>query len=137
ERLWYAALEQIELFHTEIIQKNPQMKHILNLNELDDLQQGEIGAVLTLEGAECMDTDLDKLKYLYEQGVMSIDLTWNHANLCADGAQERRGGGLTVFGKEVVKMNKKFGVFTDVSYLCGQSFWDVMELGDYPFAWHA
>ena len=137
ERLWYAALEQIELFHTEIIQKNPQMKHIRTWNELHDLQQGEIGAVLTLEGAECLGTDLDKLQYLYEQGIMSIGLTWNHANLCADGALEPRGGGLTVFGKEVVKMNNKFGVFTDVSHLCEQSFWDVMELADYPFASHS
>lgn len=137
ERLWYAALEQIELFHTEIIQKNSQMKHIRSWEEMNALQEGEIGAVLTLEGAECLGTDLEKLQYLYEQGIMSIGLTWNHANLCADGAEEPRGGGLTVFGKEVVKLNNEFGIFTDVSHLCEQSFWDVLELADYPFASHS
>src|SRR5699024_12482802 len=34
-------------------------------------------------------------------------------------------------------MTVKFVVFTDVSQLCEQSFWVVMELADYPFASHS
>src|SRR5699024_3087683 len=48
DRIWYAALEQIELFHSEILQKHPQIKHIRSWNELNQLAEDEIGAVLTL-----------------------------------------------------------------------------------------
>src|SRR5699024_10018272 len=137
EKLWYSALEQIELFHQEILEKNPQIKHIQAWEDLNKLEDGEIGAVLTLEGAEPIGRDIDKLQYLYEQGILSIGLTWNHANLCADGAMEPRGGGLTAFGKEVVKLNNEFKVFTDVSHLTEKSFWDVMEYAKYPFASHS
>lgn len=137
EKLWYAALEQIELFHQEILAKNPQIKHVKQWSDIQTLKDGEIGAVLTLEGAECLGRDIDKLQYLFEQGILSVGLTWNHANLCADGAMEPRGGGLTVFGKEVVQLNNEFKVFTDVSHLCEKSFWDVIEYADYPFASHS
>src|SRR5690625_5741446 len=95
-------MEQIDLFYTEIIRKNHKMKHIKEWNELDRMQDGEIGAVLTLEGADAFGNDLAKLRTLYRLGVLSIGLTWNNANLCADGAGEPRGGGLTLLGKEEI-----------------------------------
>ncbi len=137
EQKWAAALEQIDLFYTEILGKNPQMKHIKKWEDLTKLRADEIGAVLTLEGADAFGNDLSKLRHLYRLGVISIGLTWNNANLCADGAEESRGAGLTDLGKEVVKLNNEHRVLTDVSHLSEKGFWDVMELADYPFASHS
>lgn len=137
DQVWEHALEQIELFHSEIIDKHPQMKHIKNWDELDGIKSDEIGAVLSLEGADAFGSDLDKLRQLYDNGILSIGLTWNHANLCADGVGEPRGGGLTLLGKETVKLNNIHRVFTDVSHLSINGFWDVMELADYPMASHS
>src|SRR5690606_3795964 len=74
---------------------------------------------------------------LYRLGVLSLGLTWNKANLLADGASEPRGGGLTEFGREVVALNNKYGVLTDVSHLSERGFWDVIELAEAPFASHS
>lgn len=134
---WQHALEQADMFHSEIIGKNPEMKHIRSFTEIDNLKPGEIGAVLTLEGAECIGNDLTKLRTLYRLGVLSVGLTWNYANLCADGAGEVRGAGLTAFGKEVVALNNENRILTDVSHLSDQAFWDVLEHADYPFASHS
>ncbi|WP_438315784.1 dipeptidase [Sporosarcina sp. FA9] len=134
---WQHALEQIDLFYTEILDKNPAMKHIKKWDDLDDLKDGEIGAVLTLEGADAFGNDLRKLRHLYRLGVLSIGLTWNNPNLCADGAGEPRGAGLTEFGKEVVQLNNEHQVFTDVSHLSEKGFWDVLELSDYVIASHS
>ncbi|MFD2044848.1 dipeptidase [Ornithinibacillus salinisoli] len=134
---WQHALEQIDLFYTEILGKNPAMKHIKSWHDFDSLSEGEIGAVLTLEGADAFGNDLTKLRHLYRLGVLSIGLTWNNANLCADGAGEVRGGGLTLLGKEVVQLNNENLVFTDVSHLSVKGFWDVMELAKYPIASHS
>ncbi|RLL46777.1 membrane dipeptidase [Oceanobacillus piezotolerans] len=133
---WQHALEQVDLFYTEVVGK-ANLKHIRNWREIDKLKEGEIGAVLTLEGADAFGNDLVKLRTLYRLGVLSIGMTWNNANLCADGAGEPRGGGLTMLGKEVVRLNNEHHVFTDVSHATVKGFWDILELSDYPIASHS
>lgn len=132
-----AALTQIDYFHQEVLRKNKEMKHIKRWEDFETLQDGEIGAMLTLEGVDPIGNDLSKLRILYELGIMSVGLTWNYGNLAADGAKEPRGGGLTLFGKEVVKLNNENHVFTDVSHLCERSFWDCIDIADYPIASHS
>lgn len=134
---WQHALEQVDLFYTEILEKHHEIKHIRSWADLDQLQKCEMGAVLTLEGADAFGNDLVKLRHLYRLGVLSLGLTWNNANLCADGAEEPRGGGLTLLGKEVVKLNNQHHVFTDVSHATVNGFWDILEYADYPFASHS
>lgn len=137
EAKWQQALEQIDIFYTDILEANPEMKHIKEWQDIKKLKDGEIGAVLTLEGADAFGNDLAKLRLLYRLGVKSIGLTWNNANLCADGVEEPRGAGLSAFGKEVVQLNNEHGVLTDVSHLSVKAFWDVMELAKYPIASHS
>lgn len=134
---WQHALEQIDFFYTDVLGVNSSMKHIKKWEDLDELGQDEIGAVLTLEGADAFGNDLVKLRHLYRLGVLSIGMTWNNANLCADGAGEPRGGGLTLLGKDVVKLNNDHNIFTDVSHSTVKGFWDIVELADYPIASHS
>lgn len=132
-----AVLEQARLFHEKILGHNEDIKHIKNWSDLDTLNKGEIGAILTLEGVDAIGNDLSKLHILYELGVRSIGLTWNNANLAADGAGEARGAGLTAFGKEIVQFNNKRQILTDVSHLSERAFWDVLEMALYPIASHS
>lgn len=131
------ALDQIDYFYEEVLRKNSEMKHLKSWSDFNHLQDGEIGAFLTLEGVDAIGNDLKKLRTLFQLGVMSVGLTWNNANLAADGAGEPRGRGLTLFGKEIVHLNNERKVFTDVSHLSERGFWDVMELAEYPIASHS
>jgi membrane dipeptidase len=137
EQKFVEALNQIDYFYEEVLKKNPEMKHIKEWSDIEKLKEGEIGAVLTLEGADAVGDDLLKLRTLYRLGVKLVGLTWNFANYAADGVMEERGGGLTRFGKEVVRLNNEQKVFTDVSHLSERGFWEVMELADYPIASHS
>jgi membrane dipeptidase len=137
EQKFHYVLEQIDYFYEEVLGKNPEMKHIKDWSDFDKLKSGEIGAMLTLEGVDAIGNDLTKLRTLFQLGVRSVGLTWNNANLAADGAGEPRGGGLTLLGKEIVALNNKHHVLTDVSHLSERAFWDVMELAKYPIASHS
>lgn len=137
DQKFQAALEQIDYFYKEVLGKNPEMKHIKDWSDFDSLKDGEIGAMLTFEGVDPIGNDLARLHILYQLGVRSVGLTWNFANLAADGAGEPRGGGLTLFGKEIVGFNNQHQILTDVSHLSEKAFWDVMELADYPIASHS
>ncbi|MBU9711398.1 dipeptidase [Evansella tamaricis] len=131
------ALEQADLFHSEVVGKHPNIKKIENWNDIRSLRDGETGAMLTLEGADAFGNDLTKLRTLYQLGVKSLGLTWNNANLCADGAGEPRGGGLTELGFEIVRLNNENRVWTDVSHLAEAGFWDVIRTAKYPIASHS
>lgn len=137
DQKFQAALEQVDYFYKEVLGKNPEMKQIKEWSDFDHLKEGEIGAMLTLEGVDAIGNDRMKLRLLDQLGVRLIGLTWNHANLAADGALEPRGGGLTLFGKEIVDYNNKRQLFTDVSHLSEKGFWDVIEWADYPIASHS
>lgn len=137
EEKYASALEQINYYQQDVLGKNPEMKQIKKWDDIKNLEGGEIGSFLTLEGVESIGNDLAKLDHLLDLGVLSVGLTWNPANLAADGIQEPRGGGLTTFGFDIVKKLNARKVFTDVSHLSVTSFWDVMEAAKYPIATHS
>src|SRR5690625_3686642 len=71
---WQHALEQIDLFYTEVLDAHVEIKHVREWEEIYSLKKGEIGAVLSLEGADAFGNDLMKLRQLYRLGVKSIGL---------------------------------------------------------------
>ncbi|WP_163102301.1 dipeptidase [Peribacillus alkalitolerans] len=123
---FHAALTMVELFYENVL-KAPNMKLVKSHEDIKLLGEGDIGAVLTLEGCDCIGEDLLKLKTLLRLGVSSVGLTWNHSNAVADGVLEPRGGGLSAFGHNVVSLLKETNTWCDVSHLSVQGFWDVME----------
>jgi membrane dipeptidase len=137
DQKFQVALEQIDYFYKEVLGKNPDMVHIKEWSDFDRLKIGQIGALLTLEGVDAIGNDLTKLHILYRLGVRSVGLTWNNANLAADGAGEPRGGGLTLFGKEIVEFNNEHQILTDVSHLSDNGIWEVIELAKFPIASHS
>lgn len=137
DQKFQVVLEQIQLFQEKVIAANPCIRHVTKWSDLLSLKEEEIGAVLTLEGVDAIGDDLTKLSILFQLGVLSVGLTWNQANLCADGVGEPRGSGLSLLGKEVVRLNNTNQVLTDVSHLSVNGFWDVMELAAHPIASHS
>lgn len=137
DNLFDAALKQVDLFHRKILDEHPQFVKITDWNQLSQLASDEIGAVLTLEGADAFGNDMSKWRLLHDMGVMSLGVTWNQANLCCDGIGESRGGGLTELGFEVVRFNNDKGILTDVSHISLAGFEDVLSVADYPIATHS
>ena len=131
-----AALAQANLFFEKVI-KEAGLKHIKEYDDILNLKKNEIGAVLALEGCDCIDQDILKLQTLLRMGVKSVGLTWNYANAVADGAMEPRGAGISLFGKEVVNVLNENNIWCDVSHLSDNGFWDVIEIARYPVATHS
>ena len=99
----------------------------------DSLKKDEkrIKSILAVEGGAALGGTIDGLYHLYDRGVRILTLTWNAPNEIAAGAFSD--GGLTEFGKEVIKKCEKLKVIIDVSHLNRQSFFDVAENTERPF----
>ncbi|WP_257351467.1 dipeptidase [Pseudalkalibacillus decolorationis] len=132
-----AALEMIELFHSKIIKPYPDIKKVTSREEIDDLKDHEIGAILTLEGCGPIANDLVRLQTLVNLGIRSVGLTWNYANDLADGVLEERSAGLSNLGREAVRYLHEERIWTDVSHLTECGFWDVLERTDFVIASHS
>jgi len=91
--------------------------------------------LLAIEGGEALEGNLGVLSILFRLGFRSLTLTWNQRNCLADGAwEEESRGGLTSFGKSVIKEMNRLGMLIDVSHLSSAGFWDVLALTDKPIA---
>ncbi|SHH12693.1 dipeptidase. Metallo peptidase. MEROPS family M19 [Thermosyntropha lipolytica DSM 11003] len=129
------VLKQLELFYKEM-ESNKDILYLVqnykdietNINKAD-----KIGGVLHLEGAEALGLDIDILHLLYRLGLRSLGLTWNKRNFLADGVEEGEGdGGLSRWGRQVVKEANKLGIIIDLSHIGEKSFYDVLEATDKP-----
>lgn len=137
EHLFLEAIRQIEFFHNEIVGKDDNIIPIYEWEQLKSLKDGQIGAVLSLEGLDMIDDDMHKLKLLLSHGVKLVGLTWNGANKIADGSSEESYTGLTPFGEEVVSLLNEQNIIIDVSHLSDQSFWDVLPKAKWLMASHS
>jgi membrane dipeptidase len=137
EQRFQAALEMVNIFYEDILETSSNMKLILSKEDAKSLKEGEIGALLTLEGCDAIGQSMTRLKTMYRLGVRSVGLTWNYGNAVADGILEKRGAGLSSFGEQVVQQLNTFKIWTDVSHLSEKGFWDVMEQAAHPIASHS
>lgn len=95
--------------------------------------QGKAAAFLSVEGAELLGCDLERLEQAAADGVMAINLTWNHANALSGSSQEEPGRGLSQLGRRFVTRMEELHILVDVSHLSEAGFWDVAEMARKPF----
>lgn len=96
-------------------------------------KNGRTAAILSVEGGAALAGKIENLEYLYDCGVRLITLTWNGKNELGDGCFCENAGGLTVFGKTVVREMQKRNMLVDVSHLSEKGFYDVAEISEKPF----
>lgn len=95
-------------------------------------ESGKTAALLSIEGAELLDCDPDKLETVYGWGVRAINLTWNHTNDLSGTNAEDKEKGLSEKGKAFAHKMQDLGMLVDVSHLSDPGFWDVMDLAKKP-----
>jgi membrane dipeptidase len=104
----------------------------------DDFREGDVAAIVHLEGAEPIAPDLSNLEGWYARGMRSIGLTWSRPNAFAEGVPFRfpsgadTGPGLTPAGRELVRACNRLGILVDLSHLNWAGFWDVARLSQAP-----
>jgi len=128
------ALELVATFYAETDQNQDYLVPVLSWKDLlVTVEQGKIASILTIEGGEALEGSVEVLQMLYHLGVRGLTLTWNYRNPLGDGVAERDTcGGLTKFGKTVVREMNRLGMLVDVAHLSAAGFWDVLQISSAP-----
>jgi membrane dipeptidase len=97
------------------------------------MSTGRVASLLGAEGGHSIGCSLGALRALYELGVRYLTLTHN-ANLpWADSAtDEPAAGGLTPFGREVVREMQRLGMLVDLSHVAPTTMRDALDAAEAP-----
>jgi membrane dipeptidase len=79
-----------------------------------------------------MDDELLLLRSLYEQGLRVMEMTYQKANLLADGCGEPRGGGLTTVGRRAVEEMNRLGIAIDLSHASDRTMVETIDASSQP-----
>ncbi len=101
-------------------------------------KSGKIAALMGIEGGHAIEDSLPVLRQFYRLGVRYMTLTHTNTNNWADSAgginnpAEKRHGGLSDFGREVVREMNRLGMMVDISHVSDETFSDVIEVTRAP-----
>jgi membrane dipeptidase len=105
---------------------------VLDLADLDaSLDDGRLGLILHIEGAEAIGENLEELELWYAAGLRSLGPVWSRPNRFGSGVRFKfpstpdTGPGLTAAGRGLVKRCAELGIAVDLSHLTEGGFWDV------------
>jgi membrane dipeptidase len=110
-----------------------EVRVVRTVAELDAVRDGDgpPAAVMHLEGAEAIDTDLESLQLWYRSGLRSLGPVWSRSNDFGHGvpfifpSSPDTGPGLTPAGHALVRRCAELGILVDLSHLNEAGFWDV------------
>src|SRR5688500_15767214 len=94
---------------------------------------GRIAVMIGVEGGHAIEDSLDILREFYERGARYLNLTHvNTNNWCDSSGDAGRHGGLTDFGRDVVRTMNDLGMIVDISHISDKAFFHAIETTRVP-----
>jgi membrane dipeptidase len=129
-----ATLEQIDCV-TQLIDRHPgELRAALTAADLAAARaEGRIASLMGAEGGHSIENSLGALRGLYALGVRYLTLTHNDNVAWADSATDAPGvGGLSAFGREVVREMNREGMLVDLSHVATTTMRDALDTSTAP-----
>src|SRR5450755_574521 len=128
------TLEQIDLVR-EMIRRYPDALELaLTATDVERiLAAGKVASLLGAEGGHSIASSLSVLRALHALGVRYLTLTHNRNVPWADSATDEPAvGGLTEFGREVVREMQRLGMLVDLSHVAATVMRDALDEAQAP-----
>ncbi|MCS7482748.1 dipeptidase [Umezawaea endophytica] len=129
-----AVLEQVELVHEMAARYPSDLAIATTAAEAEAaFASGRIASLLGAEGGHSINSSLGVLRALRRLGVRYMTLTHNENTPWADSAtDEPVHGGLTPFGRDVVREMNRIGMLVDLSHVAPTTMHDALSVTSKP-----
>lgn len=129
-----ATLEQIDLVHRMVASYPADLMLCRTADDLSEAaDEGRIGSLLGMEGGHSINNSLGVLRMMHRLGVRYMTLTHNQNVPWADSATDDPAvGGLSDFGRDVVREMNRIGMFVDLSHVSAEVMRDALEVSSAP-----
>jgi membrane dipeptidase len=126
-------LEQIDVAR-RVIAKYPALRWTPTASAtLTAMKGGVVASLLGMEGGHAIENSLEVLRQYYDLGARYMTLTHNVTLDWADAALDTAThGGLTPFGREVVREMNRLGMLVDLSHVSPGTMSDALDVTQAP-----
>jgi membrane dipeptidase len=138
-RFAHRTLQLIDGVYEQLRSHSKSMRLGLTPEDVLQAHRDKVFCVLLgIEGGHSIEADLRLLRMYHRLGVRYMTLTWSNTNEWADSSGDMddpsvaHHGGLTDFGREVVREMNRLGMMVDVSHVADTTFWDVLQTTHAP-----
>ncbi len=127
-------LEQIDIARRVIARYPERLAPALTAADVERAQRrGRIASLLGIEGGHAIEGSLGALRAYYDLGVRYMTLTHNVTLDWADSCNDvRRHGGLTAFGKDVVREMNRLGMLVDLAHTSPEVMGHALDVSAAP-----
>ncbi|MER5214687.1 dipeptidase [Streptomyces sp. NPDC002838] len=129
-----ATLEQIDCVRQLLARHPKDLRPALTAADMEAARaEGRIASLMGAEGGHSIADSLATLRALYALGVRYMTLTHNDNVAWADSATDKPGvGGLSAFGREVVREMNREGMLVDLSHVAATTMRDALDATSAP-----
>ncbi len=123
------VLEQVDLTKRLIDRYPADLELALTADDIERIHKdGKVASLLGAEGGHSIESSLGVLRQLFELGVRYMTLTHGSNSAWADSATDRPAhGGLTAFGRQVVREMNRLGMLIDLSHVSPQTMHQALD----------
>ncbi|MGW2513209.1 dipeptidase [Streptomyces scopuliridis] len=129
-----ATLEQIDVVGRLLARYPGDLSRALTADDMETARRhGKIASLMGAEGGHSINNSLATLRILHTLGVRYMTLTHNDNLAWADSATDEPGvGGLSAFGREVVREMNRTGMLVDLSHVAATTMRDALAATGAP-----
>ena len=132
---WQAANIQIDAIEALVARHPDRFAILTSPGDAERLLEGgRVLLPLGMENGGPIGDDLSQLEFFHDRGIRYITLAHSGNNRIADSSYtvEKRWGGLSPFGREVIAEMNRLGIMVDVSHVSDDAVRQAVELSTVP-----
>ena len=128
-----AACAEIARWHGIINRSNSPWLQVEMAADLDRAKaEGRVGIIMGLQNVRPIADELDRLYFFRRLGLRIMQLTYNFRNAFGDGCLETEEAGLTILGREAIRIMNEIGIAIDLSHVGQRTMLGAIEASSQP-----
>jgi membrane dipeptidase len=127
------AFDEMSVWLNRVAAPQSGWRLILRAQDIEQsARDGKTGLIMGWQNSLPFGNRLERVRAFHAMGLRVVQLTYNEANLAADGCMEERGCGLSKFGHELVRELNQTGIAIDLSHCSEQTGREAASISTRP-----
>ena len=108
---------------------------VKSTSDIELLDRERLGIAFGMENGAPIEGDLSRVQFYHDKGIRYITLTHSKSNHISDSSYDENHqweGGLSSFGKELIREMNKVGIMVDISHVSDRAFYESIEISEVP-----
>lgn len=131
-----AAMREVAVWKRRFDEHADVVSQVYGVDDiLKAKRDGKVGIILGWQNSSGFDDHLPFVQLFAELGLRVVQLTYNTANAVGSGCYEGHDGGLTGFGRDLIRELNRNGVLLDLSHVGARTAAEAIRVSERPVAY--